>query len=70
MTKKTRESIVNAQKVADVIKTRVRETKKNSEKKIDLTKIAKNLAERREKVLNGKDNNEKEDVSSEEKSSV
>jgi len=49
LTKEKRKSIARAQKVVDIISKRIKED--NKEKKLDLSNIAKDLADRRERVL-------------------
>lgn len=51
--KEKRKSIANAQKVVDIIGKRMETKDKN--KKIDLSSIAKDLADRREQVLKTED---------------
>jgi len=47
LSKEEKKAIANAQKVAEAL---AQKNEKPTEKKIDLTKLAKELAERREKV--------------------
>ena len=55
MKKAKRKAVATAQNVVDIIGDKLKEEKDNKEDKIDLSKIAKNLADRRERVLKAED---------------
>ena len=59
ITREKRKSVANAQKVVDLIKERTeKENGKKKEKKLDLSSIAKDLADRRDSVLEKEQNEE------------
>lgn len=51
ITKERREAIAKAQKVTSLIQKKLKEKDAEVKKSVDLTKIAKDLADRREKVM-------------------
>ena len=58
MKKEKRKAVATAQKVVDTISEKLEEEKGGKESKINLSKIAKDLATRRERVLNAEENSE------------
>ena len=50
VTKKTRKSIASAENITSLIKNKLKEKSEEVKDKVDLTKIAKDLADRRERV--------------------
>lgn len=51
LTKTRRKSIADSEKIVETIKGKLKEKKQEPEKKIDMTRIAKELARRRARVL-------------------
>lgn len=55
ITKKQRASIAKSQNISDIIGDQLKESKKNTEKKVDLSKIATELSKRRQDVQEKED---------------
>lgn len=57
MKKEKRKVVATAQKVVETINEKLKKEKGTGENKIDLGRVAKDLAERRERILNEEESN-------------
>lgn len=58
MKKEKRKAVATAQKVVETINEKIETEKDVGKNKVDLTRVAKDLADRRERVLGGEENSE------------